>query len=53
MEEERMIGGGAHEVLELAQRTSETGVFLTGLTVVVAVVLLVVAAVLLLRSRHG
>lgn len=49
-----MSGIGATEVLAFAQRTSETGVFLSGLIgLVVVVVVLLVGAVLLVRSRHG
>jgi hypothetical protein len=48
-----MSGMGATEVLAFAQRTSETGVFFSGLVGLVVVVLLLVGAVLLVRSRHG
>ena len=48
-----MSGIGASEVLAFAQRTSETGVFLSGLVGVGAVVVLLVGVVLLVRSRHG
>jgi hypothetical protein len=48
-----MSGIGATEVLAFAQRTSETGVFLSGLVGLVVVALLLVGAVLLVRSRHG
>lgn len=48
-----MSGMGATEVLAFAQRTSETGVFLSGLIGLVVVVVLLVGAVLLVRSRHG
>jgi hypothetical protein len=48
-----MSGIGSTEVLAFAQRTSETGVFLSGLIGLVVVVLLLVGVLLLVRSRHG
>ena len=48
-----MSGIGSTEVLVFAQRTSETGVFLSGLIGLAVVVLLLVGVVLLVRSRHG
>lgn len=48
-----MSGIGSTEVLAFAQRTSETGAFLSGLMGLVVVVVLLVGVLLLVRSRHG
>lgn len=49
-----MLDTGTFVVLSaIAGRTSESGVFISGIGALVVIVVLVVGAVMLVRSRHG